>query len=225
MRAMERLQPQHGPVVPDPKWVQEGVMPDGRILWREEFLTAESVPDIDEETGLQRQRLTPFGQPLGIGVRKPKKVTKVRTFVIESQGNFNQEKVFCRLPTKEELLEAERRAQLATFKDEFFERLFDRMGGAMQGSQLSAEDMLTRMFEHGPTMTPDEYRDAFDEEPQAVVEADTSEFPARLEPAEDGTELWGLSGGQVFAGTEEEAVTAQEQINESLAQQGEVPSF
>ena len=151
-RVESQLKPQHGPVVIDPAWEQSGVTPDGRQLFTERFRTNRAQPDIQppspeeiaraeaegrEPHGERRWKRHPInGEPL-YPMNKRKIVEVERTFYIESQGNFNQEKMFYTPPTAEEIAAAEREGRMAEIQSMFFGQLAD--------SGLTPEEIMQRV--------------------------------------------------------------------------------
>jgi hypothetical protein len=201
---LNRIKPIHPELIPPQDAEVIGTTEHGKILYRQIRRMNRPVPDIDPDTGRQRWRKNQnTGEPL-YPLFKRKIVMETRDFFLESQGNGNVGIVEYQQPTPEDLAQRARAQRIADMKDRLAERLVD--------AGLTADDLIERL---GGTVVGEEIADAEPEEVEAEVletsaEAETDDFPRDL-----GEDLWQLSNGQTYEGTEEGALDAQIRIMEA----------
>jgi hypothetical protein len=233
---LTRIKPMHGPVVPAPNWTPAGVTPDGRQLFIERFKTNDAVPDYlpptaDEIEAAKREGREPQGErrwrrhpinaePL-VPMNKRNIIDVERMFYVDSQGNFNQEKMFYTPPTPEELAAAKREGKMEAVMRKLAEGLVD--------SPLDPDEIVARLLKVGVTPTREEYESAFDEAAQQVVvpepadelgDVDATEYPLSV-----GKNKWQLSSGIVFKGNKKEAEAVELEIMQAREDAEETPDF
>ncbi len=134
-RSMQAVVPQHATLVPPLGSKPAGQTPEGIPLHRLIQRRTRSVPDIDEKTGKQRWALHPQNNMPLIPLRKPEKYISDELFFIESDGQFNINKIPYAFPTDEQIAAEKRAKGIAELKDSLAETLYDR---GMTGADLVA---------------------------------------------------------------------------------------
>lgn len=202
---LRKIEPIHPPMKPPKGAVAAGVTPDGHQLYREHSKRSRSIPDIDEETGQQRQRRHALtGEPL-YGIRKPEPYTLTRLYFLEDQGNGNIVKVDYREPTPEEMAAKVRAREIELMKD--------TLAATMVDSGLSPSELVRRLTAPvtaaapAPAAAPE--AETLEEEEEEVEE---EELPQVVYPVHRGGKSWLLSSGDLFNGKKDEATKAEDAL-------------
>lgn len=138
--ALRKIKPFHPEKIKPPKAQVVGVTPDGRQLFREVTLRTRTVEQTDE-AGNPVYRRNPLSGEALHKLRRPINYKRERLFFLESEGNGNIRRVDYRMPTEDEIREAERKKKL--------EKVIPRLAEALLDKDVDPEDFVARiMGEH-----------------------------------------------------------------------------
>jgi hypothetical protein len=173
---LEKIRPLHPDFTIDPSWERMGMTPSGHQLFKETTPMVRAVPDIDEETGRQRQMLHPTtAQPL-YPLNKAKHYNKIRTFYLYSEGNGNITKVDWSEPSEEEI------AALA--REDGIKELMPEIAGELYDIDMTPKELAQALRMIGQAMKGD-LPDVSKEPTPAVDEGAETPHPVDTRPVPD----------------------------------------
>lgn len=188
---LQKIKPMHAALIPPDGAEPQGIIVRGQQLFRQIRRMARSIP-------LVRDGVRVFAKnPMTAEPLYPKRTHEMydqeQLYTLESQGNFNVEKVPYRFPTPDELA-AEKRA--AAIK----EMGGGQLGEALVDMGLTPQELIQRLM--GGTAT-------------ATAVAEPTPEVGYPHPT-DKAGIWALSNGETMKGTKREAQEAEKALHEPV---------
>lgn len=202
-QTLTKIQPMHAQLIPNPAWERVGLTEDGRQVFRHVTKRSRPVPWLDEKGNRVYAKHPVSGEPL-YPKNKPEIYDHVEVFTVESQGNFNLEKI----PYDAEA-EARRRAERERQRraQANLERLLDLMAQ----EDVSPDELIASLRSEAQAMRPEP-------EPEPELEPEEPEDEVEY-PVMKGPMIWVLSDGtQLNKVSKEDAVKAEEELQRRRAE-------
>jgi len=199
-----KLKPLRTALIPPQSSVPAGITADGKHqLWKRTKPVVKTEPKTDENGHEVWKRNPLNGEPI-LRVRRVVEVQQTEhLFYLEDHGNGNVQMVDYRFPTEAEKNEADRKAQIAAVQP--------ALAAALVDSGLTVDEVVARLQGQKSAAT------APVPAPVPVAELEV-EYPVAVE---DG--MWRLSNGTVIEAEEDEAITAELEVQEAREQAALVP--